>query len=219
MVESSVTDWVQAIGVIIALPISVAAVIKLFLKDKERDIQIKSLNKMAEEQHLSTENLIEQLEETRKQTLLMAENNEILRVQNEFQNSLLIRQEFTNQQKLELNKLKRRNEIKPNFIQEGNSRQGCNYQIHIKNIGKLAKKIFIKYSNLINIDFSPMNSEMDILDNTRPFALKANIGNPEIGFSYEIEISYFDEEDNKYIQVIIKNNRENKISLPEYQTA
>jgi hypothetical protein len=213
---SSITDWIQAIGVILAFLVSIPALFKLFAKDKERSEQIESLRKMAESQSLSTSNLIDQLEETKRQTLLLAESNEILKAQGEFQKSMFLKENSTNQERLDLDKLKRRNEIKPYFILGGSSRTGLAYHIVIKNTGKFAKNITITYSNLNNIEFSSLNSSMDHISNDGSFALKATIKDVGFLFTYNVDLNFTDEENNHYVQKIIMNSRENRITIPEY---
>lgn len=46
MATPSITDWIQAIGVLLALPSIVWGIINLFIKDKIREKQISALSKM-----------------------------------------------------------------------------------------------------------------------------------------------------------------------------
>jgi hypothetical protein len=210
----SITDWIQAIGVMAALPLSIIAIIKLFIKDKERSVQIESLKKMAESQLVSTSNLLIQLEEIKKQTLLLSESNELIRAKNDFDKDILLKNESTNKEHLELAKLTRRNEIKPNFIEYGSIRSGYDYKMALKNVGKPAKNIKFNFSNLSNICFASINANMDLISTDRSFDLRANIVDIHNPFEYHLIISYDDEDGNCYNQSIIHSLRGSKITLP-----
>jgi len=61
-----ITDWIQAIGIFLGFPAALWGIIKLFKKDKERQIEISSLASLAESQAKMIQMISEQIEIQRK---------------------------------------------------------------------------------------------------------------------------------------------------------
>ena len=64
-----ITDWIQAIGIFLGFPAALWGMIKLFKKDKERQIEISSLASLAESQTKITEKISEQIDIEKKRHL------------------------------------------------------------------------------------------------------------------------------------------------------
>ena len=47
--ESSITDWIQAIGVFIGVPIILSGIVKLFIKDKDKERKIIALENLSKQ--------------------------------------------------------------------------------------------------------------------------------------------------------------------------
>jgi hypothetical protein len=90
-----ITDWIQAIGIIIGFPAALWGIIKLFKKDKDRQKEISSLTSLAESQAKMIEKISEQIEIDRRTHL-----NSILPFFNEIKpfvhNNNTFRLELTN---------------------------------------------------------------------------------------------------------------------------
>jgi hypothetical protein len=184
-------EWLQAIAAIATLPITLIAIIKLFKKDKERELQIGSLAQLAESQ-------AEQLIEIRKQ-------NEI------FQSQLEISKDLHLMEKIKSDKenKERIKEIRPYFKctnVKKHPEEGL-IIISIINTGYTANELKICYSDCYNITFGDENKEMDkIVNDNKGFALK---GKPEDKIlAYTIRIEYSDDDGNRYFQ-LLKGNRIN----------
>ena len=65
---SSITDWISAIGVLLGVPITIVSLYKLFMKDKEQERKLNSLEKMAIEQN----NIVLQLKSQADQMIIQS---------------------------------------------------------------------------------------------------------------------------------------------------
>ena len=105
------TDWLQAIGAIIAIIAAIVGFIQLYKDSKEKQSQINTLTKLANESALQTNHLSSQVDEMIKGNTLLTENVNLI------QRTVSIKEESLNIQheKNELDKQQRKNEIKPVF--------------------------------------------------------------------------------------------------------
>lgn len=120
--SSSITDWVQAIGVLLGVPFAVWSIIKLFLKDKQKEHELTTLKDIAKSQNSLIGRINEQIDELKKQTQQFTyqsyhlnEANQILREQIKIQTEAFLHDKNYKKKSLELEKLKRKSEIKPFF--------------------------------------------------------------------------------------------------------
>ena len=222
MAEPLITDWINSIASLVGVPIVLGGIYKLFIKDKNQERKLSSLEKLAVSQDDMIKKMTEQINELSKQTSeyqyqseLMQESNGLIGKQIDLQNDIFLHNKGVEDKKLEIQKIKRLSEIKPHFINNGGGSNSSNISITLKNKGKTAKNISLKKIHGEFINFQKLNSEIEI-DNGKNIEIKGNITpsgrNQNNGNRvYEIELTYENVDGNKYKQKI--ENR--KIGNPE----
>jgi hypothetical protein len=153
--QTLVTQWLQGFASSLAIPASIFAFIKLFRRDTQKEAEIESLIQMARNSSHSIQELQLQSAEFKKQTKIMAEANSIM----ETHLALLAKNNETDiatrKQILEVEILKRRNQIKP-WLNPNGGEKGPNHRsTRLKNIGKMAryrgyKEILLEDTSIIN---------------------------------------------------------------------
>jgi hypothetical protein len=222
MSEPLITDWINSIAALLGIPIVVWGLIKLFLKDKNQERKLSSLEKLAVSQDEVIKKMTEQINELSKQTseyqfqsVLMKESNSLISKQLELQNDIFFHNKGIEEKKLEIQKIKRLSEIKPHFTNNGGSSNSSNITLTLKNKGNTAKNLSLIKISGEYIIFQKLNSELEI-DNGRNIEIKANItSSGRSGDNgnrvYELELTYENIDGNKYMQKIING----KIGNPE----
>jgi len=221
MSEPLITDWINSIAALLGVPIVVWGVIKLFLKDQAQERKLNSLEKLAVSQDEMNIKMTEQIQELAKQTAeyqfqseLMQESNSLIIKQIELQNDIFLHNKGIEEKKLEIQNIKRVNEIKPYFVTHGGYGSSSNFSFSIKNKGNTARNLSIKKLNGDNIHFEKLNSEIEI-DTGNSIEIKASIStqgrySDNGSREYEIELYYEDIDGNKYRSDILNG----KISKP-----
>jgi len=222
MNEPLVTDWINSIAALIGVPLVIWGIIRLFIKDKDQERKLSSLEKLAVSQDEMIKKMTEQIYELSKQTSeyqfqseLMKESNNLISKQFELQNDTFFHNKGIEEKKLELEKIKRLSEIKPHFINNGGSSNSSNISITLKNKGNTASNLILNKVRGEFIFFEKLNSEIEI-DNGKNIEIKANIASSgryqdNGSRDYELELKYTDMDGNQYKQKI--ENR--KIGNPE----
>ena len=146
-----ITDWIQALGALIGVLGGVYAFYKLFMRDKDKEKQIDSLIKMAEQTTMQTQQLSNQAGH-------MEESNRLFREQIEvFKEGLLLQRTDQEQKEKEkeIERRLRKNDIKPLFYQDNGSGTNTNLRIDLKNKGgqsRILKIEMLEGTNLLRID-------------------------------------------------------------------
>lgn len=222
MTEPLVTDWINSIAALIGVPFVIWGIIKLFIKDKNQERKLSSLEKLAVSQDEMIKKMTEQIYELSKQTSeyqfqseLMKESNTLISKQFELQNDIFFHNKGIEEKKLELERIKRLSEIKPHFINNGGSSNSSNISISLKNKGNTARNLILNKVRGEFLFFEKLNSEIEI-DNGQNIEIKGNIAssgrNQDNGSrDYELELKYEDIDGKQYKQKI--ENR--KMGNPE----
>ena len=209
--ESSIPDWIQAIGAIIAIIAGIVGFIQLYKDSKEKQTQINVLTDLAKESALQTNHLSAQVDQMIEGNKLQSMYISLFqRTVSTNEESLIIKHE-----KNELYKQIRKNEIKPNFnlsllsndydIQPDKPLiEKDNIKLGFQNIGE--KATLIEYieleKNSQNIDMSNILNK-EYLKNQgfkvdfKWFYLKKQKSDLFIHFKLVFE----DEDRNKYYQI------------------
>ena len=197
---SSITDWIQAIAGLIAVPGAIAGFILLFRKDKEKETQINKLAGIVEK--------IEAQNEIMKEAnSLSAQQVDILR------NSLILNKQDDGASKrlLEIEEKKLKLSVKPLLIVDGGSSGPYSIGIRLLNIGERAH---IQSIRLVsgNIYIQPISIPYRF-EKQEQLHISAS-SNSALGRDamYEIEFIYEDELKNKYKAVLIGRGAEGKFS-------
>ncbi|MCL4483631.1 MAG: hypothetical protein M1445_13650 [Bacteroidetes bacterium] len=213
MTEPLVTDWINSIAALIGVPFVIWGIIKLFIKDKNQERKLSSLEKLAVSQDEMIKKMTEQIYELSKQTSeyqfqseLMKESNTLISKQFELQNDIFFHNKGIEEKKLELERIKRLSEIKPHFINNGGSSNSSNILISLKNKGNTAKNLILNKVRGEFLFFEKLNSEIEI-DNGQNIEIKGNIAssgrNQDNGSrDYELELKYEDIDGKQYKQKI-----------------
>jgi hypothetical protein len=194
------TDWIQAIGTIIGFPAALWGIVVLFKKDKEKQKQINALIDIANQLTQNVEQMTLQSQELHYQSTLMLDANKLVEKQIEMATNSFLHNQTVEENKIEFEKQKRLNEIKPHFILGGSSKCGNDFSIYLTNKGSVAKNIKMEVLKNENIHFRNSNWKSRIEkdeDVKIEGKLDKNI------HSFEIDFFYEDIDNNTYYQKMI----------------
>ena len=187
-----ITDWIQAVGAIIAIIAGIWGFISLFKKDEDKQRQIDSLTKLAEESKNQTKQMIEQIRLMREQTELMKKSGD--------------RED-----------LERKNNIKPSFVYGGGSSESNGFIHRLRNDGKdkalVTELVIIKNTNLDNIRLD--SGLPNYINQGKEVGLFLSYRIPHNQTDFQCEIHFEDLDHNKYKQLISSKNGGIIIRLPE----
>lgn len=186
-----ITDWIQAVGAIIAIIAGIWGFISLFKKDEDKQRQIDSLTKLAEESKNQTQQMIEQIRLMREQTELMKKSGD--------------RED-----------LERKNNIKPSFVYGGGQGDSNGFLHHLRNDGNDKALVTSLVPINSNIDHANLDSRLPIFINPGKqidLILRYKIIHNQTDFKFELHFE--DVDHNKYKQIISSKSGGILISLPE----
>lgn len=173
-----VTDWIQALGAVIAIIAGIWGFIALFKKDKDKEKQIKSLIGLAEESKKQTAEMIKQSKSMETQIKTMSED---------FRFKISTRL----------------NDVKPHFIRKISGLISSRGEIELINKGKgLAKNLRLKVleSNVNNIRFFNLSPVIYVGEEVKiNFDLDAVL--PSL-CSFTIDVGFDDQDNAPYSQKI-----------------
>jgi len=212
MTESTITDWIQAIGMLLGVPTAIWGIISLFKRDKEKEKQINSLVTIANQQIKVVEQLKDQTEQLIIQSghmqyegMLMLESNKLLERQIEIQTDVFLFNKEAEGEKVKIEKQKRITQIKPYFF-GGSSGSGPNdFFCDLFNKGGNAMNVEIRGITVDFVWFNPLNitdvdSGMKLTISGGCRADKTYLTGNQVTF--EIELMYHDVDKNNYKQNI-----------------
>ena len=211
MGQSTITDWIQAIGVLIGIPVAIWSIISLFRKDKEKEKQLESLNSIAKSQDSVVLKLAEQVEQLtiqssqfQYQNSLMVDSNKIMEKQLELQYEIFKHGQGVEEQKIEIVRKKRMSEIKPFFTTRSSMSSPDAFRFYLQNKGGDARKI-----KLINVEsefalFRPLGTNLNV-DRDGQFDISGEPNRNNTYFNgnnltFEINIEFEDVDGNNYFQ-------------------
>lgn len=195
----SITDWIQALGALIAVIAGIYAFFKLFTRDKDKEKQIQSLTEIAKQSAMQTQQLFSQAGHMEESNRLFREQIEVLKERTLAQKS---EQELAEKEK-EIVKRIRKNDIKPIFYQENGIGAFNWLKIEIANKGgqcKLLKVDMIEGGELLAID-KRINDT--ILSNGDVITLLFNSLNNSMNannFVYTFDLKFENIDGNRYSQ-------------------
>lgn len=214
--EASITEWIQAIGVLLAIPATVWGVFKLFKKNKEHEQTINALEQIVKEQNDVVKQLKEHVHYMDKQSehhqylaSLMLNSNKLLEKQFELQTDALFHNKDVEKQKIDIEKQKRINAIKPHFITDTSGSGMNDFFINLINRGGDALNVRIKDVKAEFINFSSLSSNLRV-EKANIVEIKGRVSaqdgsiNPK-SVSFTIKLIFSDVDKNEYYQLI---NRE-----------
>jgi len=220
----TITDLIQAIGVGLGFPAAIWGIFKLFTKDKYKEKQIKSLEDIAISQNSVIGKMKEQIEELSKQTVqfeyqsvLFKEGNDLLKEQIEIQTDALLNDKDHKTAYLELEKKKRKSEIRPFLKPRGGSSGGVGFEKRYINFGSRAYFEGIEEIETSNISITPKSKEERIIEQNEEYTFQAQAKGEYFGNNvpFELNLLYYDEDKNKYKQNIKGLGLSAKIETPE----
>ena len=223
---SSITDWLQAIGAIVAIIAVIVGFYQLFKESKEKQSQINVLTDLAKESKEQTIHLASQVDQMIEGNKLQTKYISLYQITvSTNEESLKIQQEKNN-----LDKQLRKNEIRPNFriailpnfdvyFLGESSTEKDNIRLGFQNIGENATLLGyfelednsqnIDALNYLNKDY-PQNKGFEM--NFKWFYLKK----PKSHLFIHFKLIYEDIDNNKYFQIFEGSyNGDFKISKPE----
>jgi len=196
------TDIVQAIGILIGVPITFWGIIKLFLHDKKREAEVNSLVDIAKSQNQVIIEMQNQLKEFSKQTqemeyqsTLMNDSNELLKQQINLQTQVIMSDASHKENLIKYEIAKRKSDNKPYFIfafGKDGRKSGDEFYVEFENIGKTAyfKKVIDQNTNL-SFDLLIIPEENKMIEHKQGFRiggrikeLNKNIDNNKFTFEF-----------------------------------
>lgn len=228
--EPTITDWIQAIGVLIGIPVAIWSIISLFRKDKEKERQLESLNSIAKSQDRVVLKLAEQVEQLviqsnqfQYQNSLMVDSNNIMEKQLELQYEIFKHGQGVEEQKAEIERKKRMSEIKPYFINTASTYSPESFQFPLSNKGGDARNIKLVDIESRFVSFTPLSANLNV-DRGNQFDIsgvsnKSNTYFDANNLTFEINIEFEDVDGNTYFQNIKRfRNGRYTISDPAIKT-
>jgi hypothetical protein len=209
--EPSITDWIQALGVLIGIPVAIWSIISLFRKDKEKEKQLNSLNNIASSQNNVVLKLSEQVEQLtiqsshfQYQNSLMIEANDIMRKQLELQFEIFNHGKGAEAKRAEIERSKRISEIKPYFISSTSQASPEIFKLNLENKGGDAKSLRIIELETKFVWFQQLPKDFNI----EKFGVFNISGGPDANNTYynahnvtfEINLEFEDIDGNSYYQ-------------------
>lgn len=209
----SITDWIQALAAFFAVLGAIYAFIKLFRKDKEKQMQIDSLTTLAGESENQTSQIANQVEQMIESNRLQTEYLKL------FQESISIDKDASNldQERKELEDKRRKIAIKPRFEFSTSLKTLEYFKLNLINKGEKAIiKEFIELErNSVKHNIKQWidkevnrNERVDILFNPKPIGLSIN------ECFVDVQIVYEDIDGGKYYQLISGPGSRVKINPP-----
>ena len=213
--EPSITDWMQAIGVLLGVPLTIWGIFSLFRKDKEKERQLESLKKIAVSQDNVVQKLSEQVDQLaiqssqfQYQSSLMSESNKLFEKQIELQKDIFMHSVGIEMKKAAIEKEKRNNEIKPFFTFELSHQSPEVFKLILANKGGTALNLKIEEIEIKYALFSPLYKDLkieqfghlEIKGTPRPENAFVNGNN----ITFEINIAFEDIDGNPYYQNIVR---------------
>lgn len=218
--SSSITDWVQAIGVLLGVPVAVWSIIKLFLKDKQKEHELTTLKDIAKSQNSLIGRINEQIDELKKQTLQFTyqsdhlnEANQILREQIKIQTEAFLHDKDYKKKLLKLENLKRKSEIKPFFkIKEYTNK--LKPEIDLINLGNDAYNVRIQTSDSLDKKISDLIERRKDLKFSVVTETSDEYSHLVRNIPLEFTILFEDVDKNRYKQIISIHDMNYSISEP-----
>ncbi|EPR69876.1 hypothetical protein [Cyclobacterium qasimii] len=136
MNEPAITDWITAVAALIGIGPIVWGLVKLVLRDKEKEERLRFVQGQLDE-------LKRQTSEFQYQSTLMSEANALLEKQVNLQAEIYLKTQDIEGKKAEIEKMKRISDVKPHFILYTASSRPNTFKISLKNNGATAENIRI----------------------------------------------------------------------------
>jgi uncharacterized coiled-coil protein SlyX len=219
---SSTTDWIQAIGVLLGVPITAYGIIKLFIKDKENQRKLASLEMMSKHQenivrelHLQVVELIKQGSELKYQSFLMSEANKLMEKQIELQYNIHSENKKSTEDAREFERSKRLSEVKPYFAVEPDSSSPDEFKFRIVNKGSVARNVELETVILEQCYINKIAKRDTVEKNTEiVFVGRPRDSKHSRDVEFEVHLLFQDIDDNQYFQTI-KKERNHKYTISE----
>lgn len=196
--EIPIADLIQAIGALIAIIAAIYSFIKLFKKDEDKQKQIDSLVKLAQESSNQTRQLIEQTNHMQKLNNLYEEQLVILRKSSE----ITISSHEDSAKEREIQNKIRKIKNAPKFVYQDAGGNRNLVSITFTNQGERAEIISINHS-MPNMSLI-LKGNKKIVSNKESFIIdvKSLIGGDLFSINLSFSIVYKDIEGNSFEQVV-----------------
>lgn len=217
--EASITEWIQAIGVLLGVPATIWGIFKLFKKNKEHEQTITTLEQIVKEQNDVVKQLNKhvhfmsiQSELHQYHSTLMLESNKLLEQQINIQTDAFLHNKDIERQKIEIEKQKRINAVRPYFISHTSGSGPNNFFFYLSNNGGDALNVRLEVVEAENIIFNSLSPDLKVVKGDR-VEIKGRIslqihhlngGN----IPFTVKLVFSDVDKNDYYQLIKRENAE-----------
>lgn len=204
LLEASIPDWISAIGVLVSLPVAAWGLIKLFRKNREQEERQKyQASQIAE--------LRKQTAQFEYQTVLLRESNTLLEKQLKLNYEIFTHSKDAEASQLELEKLKRKNAIRPYFIVNGfGTNADGTFHMNLINKGAKAFALKIESENPEKVYFSTPKED-SIIEKEEEYRItggkSSDSATPIYQTPFSMKISFNDEDGHTYYAVINREPR------------
>ncbi len=210
MNEPTITDWITAIAALFGIGPIVWGLVKLFLKDKEKEERLKFFQEQVDE-------LKRQTSEYQYQSTLMRAANDLLEKQINLQTDIYLKTQDVETKKLEIEKIKRISDTKPHFVFQTAISSPDVFKLKLRNNGATADNIRIESSTDF-IKMYPIKTNLradkgevieinGYADRTQTFFNSSQV-------TGQILIAYKDADGREYLQNISKSGTRHNIDPP-----
>ena len=221
----SITDIIQAAGILLGFPTAIWGIFKLFRKDKDKTEQLNSLRDIAVSQNSAIGKMTEQITELSKQTaqfeyqsIIFKEANDLLKEQIKIQTNSLLSDKDHKEKYLDLERKKRKSDIRPFFKRVTGLCNGKMFSVQLTNYGGRAYIEGIEEINTNNIFIHAQSKKEQVIDKDNTFGFYADSNNDRYmgnNVPYEVILLFHDEDNNKYKQKIEGTGLNAEIDVPE----
>jgi hypothetical protein len=222
----SLTDWIQAIGVLLGVPATIIGFFALFQKSKKNEEKLQALGDIAISQNALVGKVNSQIVEMQNQSeimkahnVLVKEGNDILKEQITTQYQVLLDNKTYKKEYLSIVEKSRLHKLKPFFVHNGGAGSQQSFTYNLKNIGERA--IIAQVPNLVREQsiLNPQYRENDMIEKDAEVSIsitpKMELKKQVTELRESFELHYTDAEGNGYEQNIKFNGHSLSVSKPE----
>lgn len=218
----SITDWISALGTLAGVPLAILGFIFLFVKDKNKEKQLSSLERLANSQdelirkmQMQVDQLYTQTIQFQYQSNLMLDHNKLIEKQIEIQTEANLNTMSLEEKKMAFEKQKRLVEIKPHFFVMDGNREGYTFKLSMVNQGHEAHNIDVRIVN--SLDMTNARLDTHFVRNNDYLNITFDVREIKQAKEYllGIELNYTDSDRNAYYQYIDLENKHYTLTVPE----
>ncbi|WP_321309278.1 hypothetical protein [Marinifilum fragile] len=223
-VQSSITDWIQASGVLLGVPVTAYSLIRLFIKSKEKDKKLTALEDIAVSQNVVIGKMNQQVIALQNQTEVLSAHNDLVKDGNYFlkkqldlQLEAILEDKNYKNEYLNILEKERKLHLKPHFTYDGGGGNGKSFTFRFKNIGERAILKSFKKPNSDLAYFNPKFKDGDIVDKNGKIEIIISSSQRESridNIKLDLILNFTNSDDDSYFQKVSIDSSKVNIQKP-----